>query len=439
MRDAVMLTHRIPFPPNKGDKIRSYHLLRYLAQDWRVHLGCFADDPEDLAHVDALREICAQVFVVPIQPRLRRLTALGALVGGRPLTFDYYASSTLASWLEEVRAERQPSLEYAFSSGVAPYLFGARSRQHSADTLRVVDLVDLDSEKWRAYAHGAGLRGWIYRLEARRLAAAELALTQAADFTLLVSEAEASELRTRPGARAERVQVVGNGVDLEYFDPAAHRPHPQPSASAAPALVFTGAMDYRPNFEGAVWFAEQVWPRLAAAHPDLRWWIVGARPDPRIQALRSLPRVTVTGSVADVRPWLAHATLAVIPLRFARGIQNKLLEALAMQRAVVATPMAAAGVDPATRTLLRIANEPEHFATAILSLLDDPLARSAMGIAGRRSVEKRYRWFERLSVLDHLLASAPPERGASALHRINAHPTTPSGTTLRPAAPVGRA
>ena len=163
MRDAVMLTHRIPFPPNKGDKIRSYHLLRHLAQDWRVHLGCFADDPEDLAHVAPSGEICAQVFVVPIQPRLRRLTALGALVGGRPLTFAYYASSTLAAWVEEVRAERHPSLEYAFSSGVAPYLFGARARQRQRGYIAGGRSRRSRFREVAGLCAAAGLRAVIYR------------------------------------------------------------------------------------------------------------------------------------------------------------------------------------------------------------------------------------------------------------------------------------
>ena len=165
MPDALFLAHRLPFPPDKGDKIRSFHLLRHLARGWRVHLGCFVDDPADWAHVERLEAICAQVRAIPLHPRRRRLLALRGLAGGQPLTFPYYASRALTRWVAEVRARHAPALELAFSSGVAPYL--ARAGDHGR-ALRVVDLVDLDSEKWAAYAAaGRGLTAWLHAREAK--------------------------------------------------------------------------------------------------------------------------------------------------------------------------------------------------------------------------------------------------------------------------------
>jgi sugar transferase (PEP-CTERM/EpsH1 system associated) len=405
--DALFLTHRIPYPPNKGEKIRAYHLLRHLAQRWRVHLGCFVDRPEDLAHVATLCELCAQVKAVLIRPGLRRVAALRGLAGRDPLTFAYHASPTLSAWVADVRAQSDPTLEYAFSSGMAPYLFRGRADRDAGK--RVVDLVDLDSEKWRAYAAQPGWRSRLYRLEARRLADREVALTCQADLTVLVSEAEATDLRRRPNTCGARVHVVSNGVDLAFFNPVLHQPHPQPEDATLPALCFTGVMDYRPNVDGVLWFAEQVWPQLAAARPDLCWWIVGARPDPRVLALgKLLPRVTVAGDVPDVRPWLAQADLAVVPLLMARGVQNKLLEAMAMELPVVATSVSAHGLDPATRALLTVADEPLAFANAVLGLLADAEARHIAGRAGRRRMEEAFGWAARLAELDRLLAEPRP-------------------------------
>ena len=412
MPDALLLTHRIPYPPNKGEKIRAYHLLRHLAERWQVRLGCFVDRTEDLAHVATLRRLCAEVRAVPIRPGLRRLAALRALALRDPLTFAYHASPTLSAWVAEVRTRHSPTLEYAFSSGMAPFLTHGRTGGGTAKT--VVDLVDLDSEKWRAYAARPSWASPLYRVEARRLADREVALTGQADLTLVVSEAEAADLRRRPGTCDPRVHVVGNGVDLNFFDPSLRRPHPQPELLGLPSLCFTGAMDYRPNVDGVLWFAEQVWPRLTAKCPELRWWIVGARPDPRLQALSRLPGVTVTGEVPDVRPWLAHADLSIVPLLMARGVQNKLLEAMAMGLPVVATSVAVQGLDPATQGLVKIADEPVEFANAILGLLSNGELRDAMGDEGRRRMEEAFGWPAKLAELDRLLAEVHPPAATSA-------------------------
>lgn len=405
MQEALFLAHRIPYPPDKGDKNRCFHILRHLARRWRVHLGCLVDDPDDLVHVPRLGEICAQVCAVPIRPRWRRLLALRGLLDGRPLTFPYFASATLARWVEKVRAEHRPALEFAFSSGVAPYLAAGGV---SPGAVRVVELDDLDSEKWAAYAAaGRGPLAWLHAREARRLAAAEVALTQTVDATLLLTEAEAADLRRRAGVRLAGVHVLGGAVDTDFFDPCRPCARPAPGAATAPSIVFTGVMDYRPNVDAVLWFADGVWPRLQAVLPELRWWIVGAKPAPQVQALARRAGILVTGRVPDVRPWLAHATLAIAPLRIARGLQNKVVEALAMARPVVATSSAAAGLDPATRALLTVADEPGSMAQAIVRLLGDPALRVSLGEAGPRRIVEAYGWPPRLRQLDHLIAARP--------------------------------
>jgi sugar transferase (PEP-CTERM/EpsH1 system associated) len=396
MQDMVFLAHRIPYPPDKGDKIRSWRLFEHFRERYRVHLGCFVDDPADRAHLPMLAERCASLCALEIAPRRRKLGALAGLAGGRPLTFAYYADRRLARWLAEVRGRRAPALEFAFSSGVAPALAGG-------DAPRVVDLVDLDAEKWRLVAaRRRGPMARLYAREARTLAAAETAIARTADLTLLVSLAEAADLGARDGVPGERVAVVPNGVDTAAFDPSRATPRPRP----ADAVVFTGAMDYEPNADAVIWFADAVWPHLRARHPELEFWIVGARPTAAVAALAERDGVVVTGRVDDVRPWLAYAAVAVAPLRLARGLQNKVLEAMAMAKPVVATPAATAGLDAATAGTAVTAGDAPALVREIDALLADPERRRRLGVAGRERMENGWTWRARLAALDRRLADA---------------------------------
>ena len=398
MGDVLFLAHRLPYPPDKGDKIRSWHFLQHLAGRHRVHLGCLFDDPLDRRHLPLLERLCASVHAVPIHPGRRRIASLCGLLTGEPLSFPYFADRRLSAWVQELARTEHLDLAFAYSSGMAPLIApGALDVPR-----RVVDLVDLDSEKWRLYgAETSGPMGWIWGREARHLAAAEVAIAGWADATLLVSEAEAADLRRRPGVPPERVACVGNGVDLAAFDPDRSWPLPAPiPADGVPLLVFTGAMDYRPNIDAVLWFAAEVLPRL----PDVRFAVVGARPPPAVRRLVERPGILVTGRVPDVRPWLAHATLAVAPLRIARGVQNKVLEAMAMGRPVLCTPAAAAGIEAVVAGEIAVADGAAAFTAAAQALLEDPCRRQAMGAAARRRVEAAYGWQLRLAELDRVLA-----------------------------------
>lgn len=402
MRNVLFLAHRLPYPPDKGDKIRSWHFLRHLAGRYRVHLGCLYDDPEDRRHLPVLERLCATVHAVELHPARRRLASLRGLLTGEPLSFPYFADRRLSAWVRGL-ARREPlDLAFAYSSAMAPLI----APRALAVPRRVVDLVDLDSEKWRLYgAEAKGPMGWIWRREAEHLAAAEIAIAGWADATLLVSEQEAADLRQRPLVPGGRVVCVGNGVDLAAFDP--HQACPLPNlvpADGAPLLVFTGAMDYRPNVDAVLWFADAVLPRLLAWRPDLRLAVVGARPTPAVRRLGERPGIIVTGRVPDVRPWLAHATLAIAPLRIARGVQNKVLEAMAMARPVLCTPAAALGIEATAGQEFAVADGAAALAAAAQALLDDLPRRQAMGAAARRRVEAVHGWQPRLAELDRVLA-----------------------------------
>ncbi|WP_119459900.1 TIGR03087 family PEP-CTERM/XrtA system glycosyltransferase [Rhodospirillaceae bacterium SYSU D60014] len=398
MRNLLFLAHRIPYPPNKGDKIRSWHLLRHLADSFAVHLGCFVDDEDDWRHVGFLEEICASCRFARLDPRWARLRSLRGLATGAPLTFPYFWDAGLAGWVEALHRSHDIAVEFVFSSSMAPYL----ERRGRSAARRIVDFIDVDSEKWAQYAESqAWPMRFIYGREGRLLADAERRIAADADASFFVSEAEAALFRRRPGVPSERVHALGNGVDLAFFAP--HRDLPSPYPAGGPVLVFTGAMDYRANVDAVCWFAREAFPLIREMDATARFFIVGARPAPEVQRLAGDPSITVTGRVEDVRPYVTHAAVAVAPLRIARGIQNKVLEAMAMAVPVVATPQAFEGIDADPQADLVVAGEAPAFARAAGELLADPARRRRIGEQARRRVEENYGWDRALATLDGVL------------------------------------
>ena len=393
-----MLSHRIPFPPNKGDKIRAFHVLAHLVRRHDVRLACLVDDAHDMAHVPALRRIAADVAVERIDGPLRRVGSLRALWPPRSITVTHFhvpgLQRRIDDWLDEAPCDGV----LCSSAAMAEYVFRSRHREgRLREAVCAMDLIDVDSFKWAQYADGAPpWSAWLYRHEARRLGEYERRIVEAFDRVFLVSTAEARLLGG--GAPSGRIGAFGNGVDLAHFVPRHQAP------DAAPLLVFTGVMDYPPNVEAVDWFARSVLPIVRAACPEARFAIVGSRPSAAVRRLGALPGVTVTGFVDDVRDWLARAALCVAPLRIARGVQNKVLEAMAMGRAVVATPQAHEGIDAVPGRELLVADGVGPFADAVLGLLRERERAAAIGMAARACVERRYRWDTNLAVLDEVFA-----------------------------------
>ena len=403
MANVLYLVHRLPFPPNKGDKVRSYHLLKHLAERHRVFLGTFIDDPDDEQHVDTLRSMCAEVFVARLNPRRARVASLGGLLRREPLTLRYYRHAALAGWVGGVVASRNIDATVVFSSSMAQYA------QTGADRPLLVDFVDVDSAKWAAYAghHGWPL-SWLYRREGERLLACERAVAARATRSFFVTDKESELFRRLAPECARLVETMSNGVDTSFFAPDAGRPTPF-GADEIP-LVFTGAMDYWPNVDAVIWFAAAVLPELRRRWPKLRLYIVGRSPTGAVMALAN-EAVTVSGTVPDVRPYLQHAAVVVAPLRLARGIQNKILEAMAMGRAVVASTECVEALRAGLRDGLLAATGIDDYVREVDSLLASPERRERLGAAGRRCVQKRFTWEAHLRQLDrHLEPEALPSR-----------------------------
>lgn len=393
---VIAITHRTPFPPDKGDKIRTHHLLTRLAARCEVHLVAFAEPPADLAHAARLRRAFASVTLVPLDLRLQKVKALTTILTRRPLTLSVFHSDALARAVDGLVRDLGPDALFAESTSMAPYALA-----HPAVPL-VMDFVDVDSAKWAAYAETASApKAMVFRREAETLRAYEAEVARRARVNVITAPREKQLLDAiAPGAD---VRVLANGVDTDYFAPRGE------GAPGAPSVVFFGAMDYAANVEAAVWLVARVLPRLRARYGDFRVTLAGSRPDPAVQRLAQTPGVSVTGYVADIRPYVQGAAVCAIPLRVARGVQNKVLEAMAMGVPVVASPAAAEGIAATPDESIAVApvdDDGEAFAAAIVQLIDDTVKASAMARAARAVVLEGYGWQPQADALYALLREA---------------------------------
>jgi sugar transferase (PEP-CTERM/EpsH1 system associated) len=385
--DILFLAHRAPFPPDRGDRIRSFNVLRYLSARARVHLVAFADTAAECVAAPELRALTASCTLIH-RRKSRALAAAEALAGGLPVSLTAFADPALAAAVAGVLDAHRVEATYCFSGQMAQYLPAGGLRT-------LMDFCDVDSAKFAQSAgKGAWPLRWLMRREARLLGAFERQVSEQVAATLFVSDAESALFRE--GGGRGRIETVENGIDTAHFDPAVVAAR----AGAAPTIVFTGQMDYPPNVDAAIWFAQTVLPRIHRQHPDARFAIVGRAPTAAVRALAGT-HVEVTGEIADTRPWLTAAAVAVAPLSLARGIQNKVLEAMAMARPVVATAAAAEGIDHCGT--IRVADDADAFAASVAALLDDRAAGSAIGSQARAQVIRRYAWDARLAPLDALL------------------------------------
>lgn len=400
-KKLLFLVHRLPYPPNKGDKIASFNLLRFLAARYDVFVGTFIDDPDDRQHLDKVREYCSDLCAPEIKPGLARIASLRGLLTGEALSLPYLRSSHLMEWTARVLRDHRPERIVIFSGPMAQYVSG----RVPDGAITLFDMVDVDSEKWRSYGERkAWPMNWLYRREADKLLTFERRMAREFDSTVFVSKEEAELFRGLAPESAHKTTYRIQGVDSDFFDPG--RDYPNPYPDSAPVLVFTGAMDYWPNVDAVTWFAEQAYPQIRAAVPDALFCIVGMRPAPEVARLAEQPGIMVTGSVPDVRPYLAHARAAALPLRIARGIQNKVLEAMSMQLPVIATPGAMTGIQPFPGFEPSISEDPESLAAAAITLLSQP---RRMDQPGRACVLERYNWDANLQRIARLLENGSVE------------------------------
>jgi len=392
----LFLCHRLPYPPDKGEKIRAFRILEHLSRHYQVHLGCFIDDVDDLAHVKAVESLCFAMKWFPLSPLSTKLKSLGGLAKGSALSVASFANAGMGDWVTKHLADEKPDVVFVYSSAMAQFVLG----QDRGKARLIMDFVDVDSDKWRQYASMATFpMSWVYAREARKLLAFDRAAAAGADAALFVSEAEADLFRTLSPETAASTHAVANGIDCGYFSPA--HAFETPFEGSGPHLVFTGTMDYWPNVDAVTWFANDILPRIQRAKPETTFTVVGTKPTRAVLALAERPGIAVTGRVPDVRPYLSAADIVVAPLRIARGIQNKILEAMAMAKTVVTTPQGLEGIAAQPGTHLMVAETADDFADAVLEAAGPTTA--PLGPLARRLMLEAYEWPTRLAGLDRLL------------------------------------
>lgn len=392
----LFLCHRIPFPPNKGDKIRSYHLLRYLSVHYRVYLGAFVDDPQDWGYADKLEELCEEVLLVKLNPKFARIKSLLALFTGQALSLPYYSSRKMSCWVKKLQCKHDMQRVVVYSAVMAQYVTGT---EYSASK-KIADMVDVDSEKWREYSlHKSFPMSWVYHREAKRLLKFESHVAESFNYSLFVSTAEADKFKELAPVMADRVGSYSNGVDTDYFCPQQNLPSPYKDNECV--LVFTGAMDYWPNIDAVNWFAREVFPAVLASNPQTRFYIVGSNPAPQVRKLADLPGVVVTGRVEDIRLYLAHAAVAIAPMRIARGIQNKVLEAMAMARPVIVSEAGIEGIGAIHDEDVLVASHTSDYGRYINNVLTQKY--KTLGYSARRRVMQDFSWENNLPLVGQLL------------------------------------
>jgi sugar transferase (PEP-CTERM/EpsH1 system associated) len=400
MGEILFLAHRIPWPADRGDKIRSYNILRHLAEMAPVHVGAFADDDRDMGFVPNIEPLFASVHV-ELRDKPQWRSGIEALCKGAPISVTSFASDSMQAYVNAQIASGRISHIFVFSGQMAQFVpadFKGRV---------VTDFVDVDSAKFASYAKsGNPMMRWIHKREAKKLSDFEQSAARRADVALLVSEAEAAIFRSDGKLGPDRVRAISNGIDTIFYDPNGDIELPK-RVVHGPMIVFTGQMDYRPNIEAVIQFAHGAFNQIRARNDKAVFAIVGRNPTPAVMALRKLPNVVVTGSVDDVRSWLTAADVVVAPLRIARGIQNKVLEAMAMAKPVVVSVAAAEGINAMDGQHFIIADDDQEQADAINALLADKASRLELGKAARSHVVNQYGWAKQLQTMDAIMQLRP--------------------------------
>ncbi len=396
MAEILFLAHRIPYPPDKGDKIRSWNILANLAKRHTVYLGCFVDDPADMVHVPFLKDLCEDVLALPLAARPAKVRSLAwGFRSGQALSLGYYWDIRMRRWVDRVIGEGAMAATYLYSSPMGQYITSRRKQMGRI----VMDFVDVDSDKWRQYAESKRWPvSWVYNREQRTLLEFERKIAATVDRSLFVSNKEAELFRTLAPESAHKIGHLNNGVDFDYFSP--EHGFASPFEANEKAIVFTGAMDYWANVDAVDWFARSIFPAVHTADPNARFYIVGGKPTAAVTALAQMPGVVVTGRVPDVRPYVAHASAVVCPLRIARGIQNKVLEGMAMAKPVIATPEAFEGIDATPGQDLIVTADAAAMTKTVLDSLKGAIDPE-IGRRARSRVVDLYSWKNSLHSLEH--------------------------------------
>lgn len=396
----LVLAHRVPFPPNKGEKLRTYHQLEYLLNRGHgVEVLCPYDNDDDKAYIESLSQHFAiATSGAKLHPRC--LSYIQGFTQGKPLSVSHFYSTALQTVFDQRLSESQPDALLLTASSMAEYVFNSQAFSQREKPPRVVmDFMDLDSDKWLQYAESANaVMKWVYRREAQLIHEYEVKSAELFQQCFFVAQQEA-DLFIKNNPAFDNVSAVENGIDSTAFYP----PPQLRAVTDAPVLLFTGVMDYAPNIDAVIWFVEEVWQQVLGLYPKARFVIAGMNPAPQVSALDGRDGIEVTGFVEDILPYFHQAHVFVAPFRLARGVQNKVLQAMATGLPVVTTLKGLEGIDAEAGVHLVTAESPPEFVDAIYQLLDKPEAFSVVAQQAEQKISERYSWEGALNNFESLV------------------------------------
>jgi len=392
----LFLCHRIPYPPNKGDKLRAFNILKHLSQKHTIDLLTLADDKKDLRYQEDLKSYCRKVETFYFHPFIAKLKILLYLFSSKPLTLPYFFHSKLKKQITRLISQHSYDLLFLYSSSMVQYVLDLNNTPPM-----VIDFVDADSQKWHDYAKLAKFpQSIIYQSEGKKLGRYEGKIAPHFKAITVVSDQEKKKLTQY--VKTDNIYEVKNGIDLSFYEAASEFKRDNKD------LLFIGALFYFAYIDGILHFYKHAFGKIKKAHPDTVFHVVGADPVKKIRNLNSDKNMRITGFVPDIIPYLQKAAVYVVPLRMAPGIQNKILEAMAMRVPVVATPAAIAGIDAVPGRDLLVEEDPVKFASSVIQLLQKPDLRQEIAENARRLVENEYNWNKNLSKFDDIFAKNLP-------------------------------
>jgi sugar transferase (PEP-CTERM/EpsH1 system associated) len=383
----LFLCHRIPYPPNKGDKLRAFNIIKYLSKEHKIYLVSLYDNKEDKNYIPSLKQFCKESSFFYLNPWLARIKGFFFLLFNQPISLGYFYSHKMKRRVRGLIKTRELDLAYVYSSSMAQYVM-------NEDRKKIMDFVDCDSAKWGQYSKFSGFPlSWVYKREQNLLEAYEKKITQNFDRFIVATEGEKKEFSRF--LETDKFIVLHNGVDTDFFR--------QVLQTQAKNLIFTGEMNYFANIDGVIYFCKEVLPIIRKKFPEVKFYIVGRNPTHSVRALSRMEGIFVTGFVEDTREYFKNSAISIVPLRIAQGVQNKVLEAMASGLSVVTTSKAISGLKPQADKNVLVADNPQDFANKVIMLLEDSDVRRRLGEGARRYVEENYNWERNLSELKELI------------------------------------
>jgi sugar transferase (PEP-CTERM/EpsH1 system associated) len=397
--NILILSHRVPFPPNKGEKIRTFHQIKHLSElGHQIHLFSPYEDPTELAHFDTLHAtLCASVEASPLKHKVMRL--LTGLVKGQSMSVVNFYDKTLQQKFDEFLVGNSVDAIICSASSVAEYIFKSTVLNIlDKKPLLIMDFMDVDSDKWGQYQQSSSFpMSRVYAREQRLLAEYEKRIVDQFDACYLIAQAEVT-LFNQKIVKSDKVQVMGNGLDTSVFYPPKLK-----QQNPTPVFLFTGVMDYKPNEDAVIWFVKACWPTIVGQHANAKFIIAGMNPSSDIKRLANGQNIKVTGFVDDILPFYQQADIFVAPFRIARGVQNKVLQAFSCALPVISTPMGAEGILCQTDRDILIASTSDEFIAQANRLIVHPKLAQSIGQSALHNIKQQYSWQSQLQPLVNLL------------------------------------